>query len=196
MRRALLALLGAATVGCGPSSPPDGTGGAAGSAGAQSLSVEALDVRGGTTPAPIVSGGPLELFAPPQGGFVVLIGARVAGLDSKTVELAARLTSATGMLLAESTRTTELVPAPKAGWLETDASDLYSAVHLTLCPPEPSVTVADESAHLELLVTELYSDFSSGRVEFDVTPTCVAGGAADADYCRCQCGVKAACTPP
>ncbi len=198
MRHALLLLLALAALACGPARKPDGSGGSGGVAGSSSgtLNLEALNVLGGTTPVPLVSGGTLELFAPPQGGFVVLIGARVAGLDSKTIELSATLSTPEGQLLAESTRTTELVASSTPDWLETDAGNLYSTVHLTLCPAEPSVVIEGAPTRLKVDVTELYADFSTASVELDLVPTCPSGGASPVEFCRCQCGVASACGAP
>lgn len=138
----------------------------------------------------IAPGGALELWAAPQGGRWARIGARVGGLDSDTAELVARLLEpATGDLVAEASRTAPMVVTPgDPGIKHPDPSDVNHVVHLPLCPDGSGRAVHGVGYLLELSVTELYGDFSTGSVELPVVPSCQDPPGPVREYCECECG--------
>jgi hypothetical protein len=139
--------------------------------------------------APIAEGGPLELWAAPQGGHWSRVGARVVGLGTDTAELVARLRDPTsGALVAEATRTAPMVPVPGSPDVKhPDPTNMYNVVHLPLCPGDDSRGLAGATYHLEVQVTELYGDFSQGAATLTVVPTCTAPAGPLLDYCACEC---------
>ncbi len=137
----------------------------------------------------LVDGGAIDLFSAPQGGQVLVVGARVHGLVSATVEMTARVSfPGAEVPIVESSRTAKLVSVEqRPGWREPDASDLYAFVHLPVCPDPSGRTIAGSGLLLELGVTELYSDFESAGRILTVFPICTALAAPNVSQCECEC---------
>src|SRR5947209_7399810 len=53
----------------------------------------------------------IDLVRPPQGGYVLFVGARIKGTKEKVVELRGRLRMASGMVIGQDGRTVTLQPA-------------------------------------------------------------------------------------
>jgi hypothetical protein len=142
--------------------------------------------------AELMDGGPIDLFAAPQGGHVLVVGARARGLDSATVEMTARLVSPEGnVTIVDSTRTAKLIPSDgHAGWLEPDPSNLYAFVHLPVCPDPQGRAIVGTGLRLELQVTELYSDFASAEQSLKVFPICTVAAAPNVSQCECECSAS------
>ncbi len=177
----------ASVTGCDSPTEPRGTGGAAGNP----LTVQAaLYTAEGDGYEPIAPGGALELWAAPQGGRWARIGARVGGLDSDTAELVARLIEpVTGALVAEASRTAPMIVTPDdPDFKHPEPSDMNHVVHLPLCPDGNGRAVHGVGYLLELQVTELYGDFSTGSVALPVVPGCQEVPGPARDYCECECG--------
>ncbi|MEZ4222189.1 MAG: hypothetical protein R3B13_14735 [Polyangiaceae bacterium] len=132
--------------------------------------------------------GPIDLYLPPQGGFVVLVGAQIDGTDSDVVDLEASLTDPdSGDVVVESSRSVKLqkLPGHETKYI-TDRRSISQVVHLTLCPSELSGGVAGHGLDLHLRATELYSDFTTGEVSMRLTPIC--SDPAQSALCECMCG--------
>lgn len=145
-------------------------------------------------------GGEIDLFLPPQGGFVVLVGAQIDHSDSDVVDLEASLRDAqSGDLVVESSRAVKLqrVPGHPTKYI-TDRRSISQVVHLALCPSEQAMGVEGRELSLELTATELYSDFTTGSATLRLTPVCNGSTPAANAYCACVCGPNAVgnCGPP
>lgn len=181
-----LALLWLGSVAC----EPKGDEPTQPSDGGAPLSVQPyLYLAQGAGYATIEPGGEIELWAAPQGGHWARVGARVGGLETDAAELVARLVDPeTKAVVVEATRTAPMVAAADApGWKQPDPTDMYNVVHLPLCPGEGGRALDGGSFWLEVEVTELYGDFSTGSVSVPVVPRCQQAPGADLDYCRCEC---------
>ncbi len=135
-------------------------------------------------------GGDIDFFLPPQGGFVVLVGAQIDHTDSDVVDLEATLkNAATGELVMEDSRMVRLqrLPGHPTKFI-TDRRSISQVVHLTLCPSENAAGAKGVELELELKATELYSDFSTGSATLRITPMCRELQADTQAYCECLCG--------
>jgi hypothetical protein len=134
-------------------------------------------------------GDDVELWPAPQGGHVVLVGARVAGLDSRVVELAARLRRpGTREIVAEEKRTVTLEPvAGDPSLLESERRTRTQVAHVATCPDYESVNVVDEMHELEVLVREMAAPFATGTASTNVVPRCLQTDTAANAQCRCEC---------
>ncbi len=132
---------------------------------------------------------PVELWRAPQGGHVLLVGARVRGLGSDTIELRARVRDRdTRFILSEEART--VVMQPVAGEPDLQVTDRRSnsqAAHVAVCPNYGEKDVVGRLHDLEVEVVELYDDFSSGNATVAVMPTCFQEREADRAKCLCEC---------
>jgi hypothetical protein len=182
-----LLALACLTAACSSDERPGGSGGAAGSSGS-SLEVQPY-VWSTNGSIPIVAGGPIELWSAPQGGHVSRIGAKVAGLETDTAELVARLRDpVSGKVIVESSRTAPMVAVPgEPGVKQPDPSSMYDVVHLPLCPDNDGRAIDGQPFLLEVRATELYADFSEGSATMEVTPTC-GSDEPSPGYCACECG--------
>ncbi len=158
---------------------PGGGGSAAG------LVVEAIGYTDPTEATHLLTpGSSIELWGAPQGGHVSRIGARVANLDSNTIELRAQLFDLSGAVFADAKRTTPVSPSPGLeGVQETDRTDLTHFAHIPLCPDPVGRAIDGQTFLLQVSVTELYADFSEGSTEVEVVAHC----ALDDTFCSCEC---------
>lgn len=145
-----------------------------------------------TPPLPLhmlADGDPIELFRAPQGGHVLLVGARVSGLNSDTIELRARLRHAsTRVIVAEELRTVIVEAVPEEpSWKQTDRRTPTQVAHVAVCPNYDPEDVVGAAHELEVTVTELYRDFSTGSSSVRVVPSCIQPNAADRAECECEC---------
>lgn len=192
MRAPFVLAFALAAAGCGAPSPgPGGSGGAAGAGGSGPTDLEVTAMMYTTPDTPevlCVDGDSFELWRAPQGGHVMVVGARVAGLESDTIELRARLRDAeSGWIVAEEARTVVMDEVPgEPGVLQTDRRTRSQAAHVPVCPDYDDDDIVDREHILEVEVTELYADFSQGTALVRVVPACMQEGA-DQERCRCEC---------
>ncbi|HMJ16288.1 MAG TPA: hypothetical protein VK524_32970 [Polyangiaceae bacterium] len=134
----------------------------------------------------------IELWPAPQGGHVLLVGARVAGLESRIIELRARLRRhSSGEIVAEERRTVAVEPVPEQPALfETDRRTRTQVAHIAACPDYESVDVVDVPHALEVTVTELDAELSSGSASVNVVPRCLPGDSGASAHCRCECSAN------
>jgi hypothetical protein len=186
-------------LGCGPTPrEPDSesgggsAGGTGGSAGAPAgmLEVQPLMYTPIDMPVDLVEeGDAIELWRAPQGGHVLLVGARVKNLESDTVELRARLLDGeTGAIVAEEARTVLMVEADDApGWMQNDRRTRSQVCHVPVCPDYDDADVRDREHRLQVEVTALYSNFATGVGERRVLPTCMQEHPDELATCECEC---------
>jgi hypothetical protein len=145
-----------------------------------------------TPPLPVrilADGDPIELFRAPQGGHVLMVGARVAGLQSNTIELRARLRRAsTRVIVAEELRTVVMeTVVEEPSWKQTDRRTPTQVAHVAVCPNYDAEDVVGVAHELEVVVTELHGDFSTGSRSLRVVPSCVQPATAEREECVCEC---------
>lgn len=212
LRRFVVALAVVSTA-CGSSPGDDGTpdpSGGAGGAGAGSSGTGGTGAGGtsGTGPGPrdleveavmytpsdlpvvvLREEDPIELWRAPQGGHVLLVGARVRGLDSDTIELRARLRDReTRVIVSEEARTVVMQPVHGEPDVQiTDRRSNSQSAHVAACPNYEDLDVVGRLHDLEVEVTELYADFSFGKATVAVMPSCLQARDADRTLCQCEC---------
>jgi hypothetical protein len=179
VRALLFASLLSAACGSPVKAPPDPT---------------ALDVTPGAyhldsqTLADLADGDVVDLIRPPQGGFVIFVGARVRNLHDPTVELRGRLLNpSSGALVTEEGRVVDLNPTPgdPTVWLP----DLRSYTNVSNVPVCPASTNQDSYGvpfSLEVRVTEKISG-RAGVGRRKVTLACRQSDAAQLQLCQCEC---------
>jgi hypothetical protein len=185
------ALVALAAIGCGSSEDPDPGVDPSDDAGALELRPIMFTPDEQPT-AFLVDGGPIELVNAPQGGHVLMVGARIAHLESDVVEMTARVRDgASGELIEEAERTVLMAPVPEEpGVLENDRRSISQMVHVALCPSSPAATFAGRELIIEIEATELYADFTSGSASVRVVATCMATAPSLKALCECECSAS------
>lgn len=185
-------VLSLCALGCSPDGAGEGTGGSGGTGGGALDGPASLTVRpmlySAPTDAPILldEDPDAQLVAAPQGGHVLMVGARVFGLDGDTIEVTATLRRANGKIAQFSSRTVVTQPVDgEPGWREDDRRTTSQFAHVALCPDYVDYDIVDQSFSLEVHVLELYADDSEGTGVTEITPRCDA--AVNSPLCRCEC---------
>lgn len=144
-------------------------------------------VDGGAALVEIKDGDKVGLQPPPQGGFVLYVGARLRHLDPCGVFIGALLRDPVTDAVRSNLdrRNGDLVAEPGSGWFVPKALASFSSVaNLPACPDDLGAGIVGQTLKLELTITE-----RGGRRSVatrTVVPTC-GGGPCEAE-CRCQCG--------
>ena len=177
-------------------SPADSGGGASGAAsdsGPADLEVQPFYYVPPDQPVTVLKeGDPVQLWHAPQGGHVIVIGARVFGLDTAYMRLTARVRMPdTGVIVRENSRTVVMVDVPgEPGWKEIDRRSCSQAAHVALCPNYGDRDIFGQEYVLEVLVTELYADSSAGSAELRVIPSCLQTDPVGKELCTCECSAN------
>jgi hypothetical protein len=138
-------------------------------------------------------GDAVDLVYPPQGGFVMFVGAQVRGLDANVADVAlkGRLLDAAGTTaLASDMRTVTMQPS--ASDPTTYVPDLRSYVdvaNVTVCPSYFPFDLFGQPYTLEIAVTEL-STMRTGVSRHGVVPSCRQTDAAMQNKCMCECAAN------
>jgi hypothetical protein len=133
-------------------------------------------------------GDPIDLTHPPQGGFVLFVGAEVRNLHDATVQLSGKLYDATGTHLLGQDKRSVLFQPSKADpdvWVP----DLRSYVNMSNIPVCPSADTDDRfnrAATIEITVVE-NSSGRSGSGRRQVLPSCRQADAMMLQLCQCEC---------
>lgn len=154
------------------------------------LVIEPLMYTPETEPIALLEpGGEIDLVLPPQGGFVVLVGAQIDHTDSDVVDLYAALRDpSTGEVIEEQSRNVKLQRLPgHPTKFVTDRRSSSQVVHLTLCPTEQPLGIDGRELELTVSAVELYSDFSEGSATLSITPVCGSDDPIERAQCECQC---------
>ena len=196
-----LLVIAAVGSGCGGSGGSDGardnpkSDGSAGSSAEDASGPGDLEVRPFMYTPPeqpvamLENGGPIELYRPPQGGHVILVGARVKGLESDYIELRVRVrVPETRLILAEKVTTVAMETVPEdPSFKQNDRRSISQVAHIAVCPDYDARDIVGAEQLIEVTVTELYADFSTGSAEVSVVPTCMQTSAAEKTHCECEC---------
>jgi hypothetical protein len=149
------------------------------------LVIRTLDGR----TAPFVEGQALPLLKPPQGGKVVMIGARVRHMDCALSITAGAFDDCKGVFLGVDGRPLSLVWNEQTGWAEPDAPEtLNNFGNVALCFNNNSARdTNDEEYRFEVRVTELAGRGRTLVLSGRGTPFCAED--AFRDECDCECDV-------
>jgi hypothetical protein len=132
---------------------------------------------------------PIDLWSAPQGGYVVLVAAKVKYLEGDTAILRVRARYPdTPFIVAEEARSVKLQPVP--GEPDTQQPDLTTRTqiaHVPLCPDYDPMDIVDRPLEFSIQIDSNSGEArQTGRATLNLYPTCVAGSA-DQAYCRCLC---------
>jgi hypothetical protein len=134
-------------------------------------------------------GDPIDLWAAPQGGHVVLVAAKVKNFHADTAILRVRARYPdTPFIVAEEARSVKMVPVP--GEPDTMQPDLHTrtqVAHVPLCPDYDPMDIVDRPIEFTVQISSAAAPSQEGgAVTVRLVPTCVAGVSRDAT-CRCEC---------
>lgn len=177
---ALAAMLAGLGAGCGDSSECERR--FVGDQGAQ-VELEMVSVRDGAL-VPVVDDSDVDLIVPPQGGLIVLAGARARNLSAGPIELSAwLLDEESGDVFGLESRPAELAEA-EDGWAQPVRPDsLASLSNIAACPSSGLPRdLYDQPWTLVVRVTDCAD--RSGEAAVRVTPRCAPP---TEDTCRCIC---------
>lgn len=134
----------------------------------------------------------VPLVAPPQGGWIVLLGARARNIDGCQVTLTTALVDACdGQIIQIDRRPTHLDPGAD-GW---GTSTVNTFGNLPVCP---QLTATRDLHDVPYVINVVVEDTGGQKASASLTvvPTCPAGSA----LCLCQCSrdyvVGSDCTTP
>jgi hypothetical protein len=135
----------------------------------------------------LYDGDPVDLWSAPQGGEVVLFGAKVKHMSSEFADLKVRFRRPdTGLIVAEERRSVKMVPVPdEPGVFQPDISSFSQVANVPLCPSIMAEGIVDLPFDVEVFVTALYTQpVETGTCKVRVVARCPTGG----EQCRCECG--------
>jgi hypothetical protein len=135
-------------------------------------------------------GDPIELWHATQGGHVLLVGARVRGLEGPYVKLAVLLRNPEdSTIYKQGSETVNMQPVPgEPDLMETDRRTRSQVIHLGVCPDYDARDIVGQPWRLEVEVTELYADRpATGSAVGTVVPTCMQTVATEQAFCECEC---------
>jgi hypothetical protein len=123
---------------------------------------------------------------PPQGGFVMYIGARAKNVDACGIEVAGTLRDPTTMAqLGFDARNTDMLKTAD-GWGETDATDNSNESNVNACPDYLSTDRVNGEFLLEMKVTD--REKRTATVSHHVKLICDPALDPDqAALCACEC---------
>jgi hypothetical protein len=175
---ALLVLAAAIASACGGDDTPDTAPCPIGDMSAPAeLEIVHLDAQNMVVKTQAMTEIPLQ--QPPQGGWIVLLGARARNIDGCRITLKTTLVDpCNGEILSLDARPTKLVLGSD-GW---GMSSLTTFGNLAVCPqPTASLDVHDVPYVMQVIVED--SDGKKAQAQITVVPVCPAGNA----MCTCQC---------
>jgi len=138
--------------------------------------------------ASVNDGDSIPLEPPPQGGFVMYIGAAVRNVDACNIELAGTLRDPdTGAQLGYDARNTNLVKGSD-GWARSDPTNNANEANVNGCPDYTSKDRVNQEFVMEMKATDRgkRSASVSHRVKLICDPTLSL-----ADYNECYCACSA-----
>jgi hypothetical protein len=139
--------------------------------------------------APVADGDSIPMEPPPQGGFVMYIGAMARNVDGCGIELAGTLRDPDTMAqLGFDGRNTDLV-AGADGWGRSDARDNSNEANVNSCPDYSNKDRVNGDFILEMKVTDRQKRTAtvSHRVKLICDPTLSPQGF---DECFCTCSAN------
>jgi hypothetical protein len=134
----------------------------------------------------------IDLWAAPQGGHVVLVGAKVKHFAGDTAILRVRVRYPdTPFIVAEEARSVKFIPIP--GEPDTKQPELETrtqVAHVPLCPDYDPMDIVDRPLEFTLQVTGTASDAGqTAQTTLRLSPSCQASAEGVA-FCRCECSAN------
>ena len=147
---------------------------------------------------PLRDGGSLTIVPPPQGGFIVMVGARARNLDPCGVMLTVALRDPHTQQVRLDARTVNLQTSTATpDWVET-SSQLAGVANVPVCPNQwASTDIYGQAFQLEVTVED--SAHRRAMTTLQVSPACSTDKTfAMGCSCQCQAGYKLgqACPTP
>jgi hypothetical protein len=137
----------------------------------------------------IADGDPIDLSLPPQGGFVIFVGARVKHLDDASAVVRGTLYDAAGTkMLSMDGRAVQMHQQKDGSWLP-DLTSYTNVANIAVCPSTTTTDLFNQPMTLEVSVTES----KSGRMGYArrrVVPSCRQTNAMQKTLCECECAAN------
>lgn len=137
-------------------------------------------------------GDPIDLWPAPQGGHVVLVGAKVKNFTGDTAILRVKVGYPdTPFIIAQEARSIRLVPVP--GEPDTKQPELTTrtqVAHVPLCPDYDPTDIVDNSLEFVIhLATLPDGGGQSAQMSLRLSPSC-KNSAGGETFCRCECSAN------
>jgi hypothetical protein len=136
----------------------------------------------------LADGDPVDLWNAPQGGHVVLFGAKVKNMTTDVATIKVRFRRPdTGLIVAEEGRSVKMVPVDgEPGTMQPDLRSRSQVANVPLCP-SINFGIVDQTFDVEVMVTALYTQPpQTGTANVTVVARCSTPS--DEAFCRCDCG--------
>jgi hypothetical protein len=138
--------------------------------------------------APLAAGGEIHLIKPPQGGEVVLVGARARNVACVVQVFASLRDEASGRIAGSEGRPVKLTPTAD-GWGEPEhPAEFSNYANVPACPSGNMALRKNLHGEPYLVRLRLEDRGRSAEATARVTPICAEPGLAD--KCRCECGAN------
>ncbi|MET0591301.1 MAG: hypothetical protein ABW133_01290 [Polyangiaceae bacterium] len=136
-------------------------------------------------------GDSIDLWAAPQGGHVVLVGAKVKNFAADTAILRVRVRYPdTPFIIAEEARSVKFVPIP--GEPDTKQPELETrtqVAHVPLCPDYDPMDIVDAPLEFSVTVTSQGDAAQTAQTTLRLSPSCKASAEGET-FCRCECSAN------
>ncbi len=133
---------------------------------------------------PLQDGGALPMIVPPQGGWVVFVGARATNLEPCGVTVKGVLRDANNQQVRVDERTTKLVPTGD-GWGGPVDEDISTVANVPTCPNQWA-SQAIPGLPIELTYSITDRDGRTASKSINVIPECAEPPFKNACLCQCK----------
>jgi hypothetical protein len=137
--------------------------------------------------AAVADGDRVPLYLPPQGGRIILAGARATNVDPCSAVLLGVVRDMQTQQVRLDSRSVNLLPAGDGNRVESDARDISTLANVPVCPnswSKSSIYGADYQ--LEVTLTDRAGRSATVRARID--PVCSAGQGLEECRCICRAG--------
>ncbi len=137
------------------------------------------------TPQPLANGGTVPIIAPPQGGFVVYIGARATNIDPCGVQVSGVITDTASNLVRVDERTANLTPYGDGWGGPMDHDPLAPALaNVAVCPNE---WASSDAYGVPFKLTISLTERSGRKASRSIQATLSCAEPQNKASCSCQC---------
>ena len=134
-------------------------------------------------------GDAIDLWAAPQGGHVVLVGAKVKNLGTDTAIMRVRVRYPdTPFIVAEEARSVKMVPVPgEPDTMQPELTTRTQVAHVPLCPDYDPMDIVDRPLEFVVQITDRATEPPRfGESTLRLHPSCAAAAPYEL-FCRCEC---------
>ena len=140
--------------------------------------------------ASCAAGTAVPLTFPPQGGFVLLVGARVKHFDLSSVTVTASIRDSIDDHVVSLVQQPVMLVPDTDGWAVPDQPmNLFNWANLPACPAEMATQDIFDRPYV-LRIAGADGAGATAEQKVSIVPSCEAGSAGDPCRCQCKLGYK------